>query len=610
MPPKKPKPTSSRTTSRSRTTRRTTSASSGKAGAASTGKAGASSASKSPASPMHPMYGLKGAGAAGAVETVDFKGIPRRSAGLDPAAEGSLGKVTSTFSGKAGDAEKKISEKGYSATVEKVTARLTRSSLDDATRLVVSEPDVYGALLLEAIETDKVKPDDATGLYNAVVRRAEKPRRALEKELVDHVLARNKIVPGRALKARVLARVREDGVPLTGRSAEDTVLSFYRSAVAEGELPEAVEAFAAKNEIPKSKLTPAVKESMVQYLQGLDLDIPADRVRRSGKYDEYFAVAYDRASAVGDGRSDPIVLSRPQGFVSPWDFQVDTFETADQQAVDKTNIMAAGALDYVYNLGELLGVFKLADALVLNWAAGALDISDTQTSNQLYRYWKVRDDRMSPEERGMLYKRVLDKGDTDVLSKMVVNSQFPTLWDNLMQEVATYVQANADAAVDKNVSQIAIHRAIQELQYNLTEFMTGMAHMQVTEMYAQLKDAMTLLGSDNVVSQLSGGRRKNVWSVIAYLSKQELGTAPDVAAIRTLAVDGNRVFQRIAQFTVGGFSDADFQDFLDAAEAWILAAASLGDYQPPSGDTYGDQDYQDEFSDDFETVGVGSDWDS
>jgi hypothetical protein len=400
-----------------------------------------------------------------------------------------------------------------------------------------------------------------------------------------------------------------EGVPLAGRQAEDAVLTIYRAIVAEGELPAAVDAFAQRNEIPPARFTQPVKDSMVRYLQGIGLaEIKASDVSGTDKYDEYFAVAYDRATSIADGRSDPIVLSRPVGDVEPWDFQVDTFESADEQGVLKENILAAGALDYVYYLGDVLGVYKLTDAAVLNWAAGALDISETDTSQQLYRYWKVRDDRMSPEERGMLYKRVLDKGDTDVLSKMIVNESFPTLWDNLMQEVAAYIQGTADAAQDTAVSRVPIYRAIQELQYNLTEFMTGMAHMQVTEMYAQLKDAMTLLGSNDIVSQLSGGRRKNVWAVIAYVAKQELSTAPDVSAIRTLAVDGNRVFQGIANFTPGGFGDGDFQDFLDAAQAWILAAASVGDTQPV-GVGAQQNGYPDDFSGDFKDD-LGDDWDA
>jgi hypothetical protein len=533
--------------------------------------------------------------------------IPRPRREVDPLVAASLDTVAKRYANKEEQAQNEIDSKGYSATVEKVTNRLSRSGFDEATRLAISDPDIYGALLLDAIKKDKVKPDDPTGLYNAILRHAEGPRKALQAELVKDVLEASKIQVDDEIRDRVVNRISRDGIPLAGGQAEDAILSSYRLVVAEGELPAAVVAFAKKNEIPSTKFTRPVRESMVRYLQTLGLKITAESVRKTGRFDEYLAVAYDRATSIADGRSDPIVLSRPSGAVEPWDFQVDSFETADEQGVLKENILAAGALDYVYYLGDLLGVYKLTDAAVLNWATGALDIADTDTSQKLYRYWKVRDDRMSPEERGMLYKRVLDKGDTEVLSRMVVNSSFPTLWDNLMQEVAAYIQATTDAAKDAAVSRVPIHRAIQELQYNLTEFMTGMAHMQVTEMYAQLKDGMELLGSPDIVSQLSGGRRKNVWAVISYISKQELGEAPPVAAIRTLAVDGNRVYQGIARFTPGGFNDADFQEFLDAAEAWILAAASVGDTQPLGADTEQQDQQPDEFFDDFKDD-MNSDW--
>jgi hypothetical protein len=454
------------------------------------------------------------------------------------------------------------------------------------------------------VEIDK---NDITGLYNAVLRSlGDKPVGQFEKALVGAVLSKNNIDLSRKPKVAdaLLELVHKKGIPLTASQPEDAILSFHRRVVADGQLPEAVEKFAERKEIPSTRLTADVKASMVAYLRTLGVTIDPTKVD-NGIYDEYFALAYEKSSTGRDGKSDPILLSRPQGFVSPWDFEVDTFDTADEQGVIVENILAAGALDYVYYLGEVLGVYRLADALVLNWAAGTLDIADTDTSQKLYRYWKVREDRMSPEERGMLYKRVLNKGDADVLSKMVVNESFPTLWDKLMQEVAVYVEATVDAASDTSVSKVPIQRATQELQYNLTEFMTGMGHMQVTEMYAQLKEAFELLGAPEVVAQLSGGRRKNVWAVIAYVSRQEIGAVPDVSAVRTLAVDGNRVFRWIADFAPGAPDDAAFEEFKDAAEGRILAAASVADYTPPGAEP---EDAEDEFGDDF--ADVDSEWDA
>ena len=91
-------------------------------------------------------------------------------------------------------------------------------------------------------------------------------------------------------------------------------------------------------------------------------------------FDEYFALAYNNALRSGDGsETDPIDAVRQKGALTTWDFAVDTFETVEEQGVVAQNILAAGALDYVFNLGERLGIFKLADALVLRWASGAFD---------------------------------------------------------------------------------------------------------------------------------------------------------------------------------------------------------------------------------------------
>jgi hypothetical protein len=220
-----------------------------------------------------------------------------------------------------------------------------------------------------------------------------------------------------------------------------------------------------------------------------------------------------------------------------------------------------------------------------------LDVADPETSSKLYRYWQLRDDRVSAEERGMLYRRVLGRGDTQVLSRMVVNESFQPLWHSLMERVAEYTELTTDAARELAVSKIPIQRATKDLQFNLTEHMTGMAHLQVTDMYMQLRDAFELLGADEVTSQISMGRRRSVWTTIERLHREELNGAPDIAGLRTLAVEGNKVFQWIADFDPAR-TDADFEVFRDAAEAWIIAAASVGEASPagPTDDVPAEED--------------------
>jgi hypothetical protein len=124
--------------------------------------------------------------------------------------------------------------------------------------------------------------------------------------------------------------------------------------------------------------------------------------------------------------------------------------------------------------------------------------------------------------------------------------------------------------------------------------MTGMAHMQVTDMYMQLREAFELLGSDEVTGQLSMGRRRGVWATIDKLHREELGSAPDIASVRALAVEGNRVFQWIADFDPS-LGDGRFEEFRDAAEAWIIAASTVGEAMPAAGGEPEEEEEEDDF---------------
>jgi hypothetical protein len=95
-------------------------------------------------------------------------------------------------------------------------------------------------------------------------------------------------------------------------------------------------------------------------------------------------------------------------------------------------------------------------------------------------------------------------------------------------------------------------------------------------MYMQLREAIDILGAPEIVAQLSSGRHgRGVWAVIDRLGKEELGQSIDVGTIRTLAVEGNKVFQWIADFDRGTVTESQFEQARDAAEAWIIAASGM-----------------------------------
>jgi hypothetical protein len=396
-------------------------------------------------------------------------------------------------------------------------------------------------------------------------------------------------------------------VTLTPGGLEPAVLKIFDQVNEQAQLPVFVDMYIAGSGIDEERFTPEVRAAMVDYLRERGAEFESIQAVIDREYDELFALAYENAIARKAGRDDPIdAAHQPGGGVigSSWDFSVDLFDDVEQQGVVRDNILAAGAIDYIYELGEHMGVFRLVDALVLNWASGSIDVVEGNVVSRLYRYWKLRDQRMSSEERGMVYRRVLNKGETDVLDRMVVNEELPNLWHNLMAEVADYIdkteRVNLGTSESSPVSRARIFQAIRDLQYNLTEFCTGMAHIQARELYAQLQECVEVLRDDDIMSYFGGNRRKSLWTVIEKMSRQEFGAAPNIAALRSLAVDGNTIFRFIADFSEGAVRQEEFARFLDAAEAYILNYSTVGGDMPAMGEDDEEEEESSELDDENE----------
>jgi hypothetical protein len=491
-----------------------------------------------------------------------------------------------------------VNRTGVGSALTRLSAHVNGSgTLDQTNRFLLSDPEIYAGALLPLLETAEAKGTldkfvaDKEGFRVALLGRLEDengPRHLFVRTLVRESLKRMGVSVSADPKAptaneKLLTNaLLNNPVPLDEGRVEEAVEAAYEEIVRDGSYPALVEAFAATHEVDKNKFTPEIKKAMVSHLLARGVKIETEeQLKRfnEGAYDEYFALAYEKAVTTAVGSDDPIVVAATKGAtIAPWDFTVDTFESIEEQGVVKENILAAGALDYIFELGERLGIFRLVDALTLNWAAGAIDVVDGPCASKLYRYWKLRDQRMDPAERGLVYKRVLNKGETEALDRMVVNESFEALWGTLAEKVAEYRAKVEDAKVEQGdhilVSRTPIYQALRDLQYNLTEFCTGMAHMQIREMYAQLREAMDLIGDPEIIDHFAGGRRKTMWTAIERLAKSEYGEAPNINAIRIAAVEGNAVFRFIANFQPGAFSEEEFQRFIEAAEAWIIAKGS------------------------------------
>jgi hypothetical protein len=456
---------------------------------------------------------------------------------------------------------------------------------------------------------------DSVGVMNEILTNDDDELRSFYEEIVELVAERNSLSITDEVQEDVVDRLVDEGVDLKEGKIEPAVLKIIRDILKVGHRMLYVDAFVEKGEIDSTRFTKPIKKSMVRYLMNRgtnfwnqtgdeDPDQVVDDIQNNHTFDEHFFAAYDHALATTSDGLDPLATTHLKGAVASelWDFSVDTFDELEDKGVIADNILAAGAIDYIYELGEKLGIFRIADALVLNWASGAIDVVEGPAATKLYAYWKGADERCSPEERGMLYRRVLNKGNANVLARMVINQHFPNLWHNLMSEVAEYVdkteKISEGATETSPVSRRGIYQATRELQFNLTDYCTGMAHMKAREVHAQLYDAIDIIKDPDIMAHYGGNRRKSLWTVIEMLSKAEFNAAPNVSTHRTLAVDGNAVFRWIAEFNEGTVTHEQFIEMLAAAESYILAAAVADD---SSGtDVEEDDEFADFESDDFE----------
>lgn len=275
--------------------------------------------------------------------------------------------------------------------------------------------------------------------------------------------------------------------------------------------------------------------------------------------------------------TDPIVGVYSSGQVE-FDHNVDYFDQggSSQYNINDENIRAAGTLYYLMTLADHMGVLRVADHVLMSWTSGHLDIPLGETATRCYRYYRLRSERTTPEERSTLYKLVFDIGEGETLGDMVVNRNFAPLFDSLMNEVVRYIQKTESSDNPEVVSKSAIYQSITAIQHNLSRSTSGIVKVLVPEIYAHLEDALTILNAPDVVSQLGQGLYKDVWNVVERVSMEKDKMLPNVQALRDIAVFSHKVFMAIADFA-GSFSKADFQAFIFNVESFIIAQGQLGD---------------------------------
>lgn len=484
---------------------------------------------------------------------------------------------------------RELLEAGISGEIGKASAKIRKSSLDNNIRQLLSNEAIYVYCLHTAHFKDNVK--DADGLLSRVMVYIDDVQEGIQASAAAAFFKSQKLDNKEIDKDAFVEMVKKGKFSYAAGKPVAYMKSVISSQMKYGNLPKYVDDFFASNEIPAEKGTPEIKKRMVDYLYKLDLQISGPSLPAE-KYDEYFANAYAYAAKLGTSESDPVKNIFSDVQVDFFDFKVDYFETVEEQSIDRQNILAAAVLFYNKVLADDLGILRITDAIIMAWTQGKLDIPQGETATKLYRYYKLRKERTTAEERAMFYKIVFNSGSADVLEDSVVNTDFSQLWSTLMNETVKYIQKyEANENATEFVSKVGVYNAIKNLQYNLSVFMSGMVKSLLPEMYAQLQSAIDILKRSEIVQQLGQGYHRNMWKVIERVSSEAFGQIPNVSALRTIAVKGHSVFNAIAHFDEAQFTDEEFRNFISDVEEFIVAN---GQVEIRDTDDTNDEDDQDD----------------
>jgi hypothetical protein len=470
----------------------------------------------------------------------------------------------------------RLAQRGITGTVEKVTGRLNSLELDDARRLVLAQPSVYEFLFLDALDAGAIPDDDDAGILDHILNHLDDGALLhLLLGVVKAVLAAELIqLPD--LDQEDIARLAvTGGLKLRAGQLTPDVKRLVDIRRRQGIVPRLVDLYLAKQEIAAEAVDEALRQIMIAYLVDLRLSMTTPQVV-AGEFDEYFAVAYDEARRRRAQSDDPIDIARSgRRPVTPPSFTIPRIGEVETTIIRPQAIRAAGALFSIFVEGELMRMFDITDAVSLDWHRGGLDISEGEIAALLNRIEHLRDDRLDESERGMLYRRLFNYGQAEILSGTLVNERFGEYFDRLMFEVTRLVDLQDRAFNDsRQISRAGVISAIVSLQQNLSQFVTGSAFTKIEELLSHLNECHDLLTSAPILARY-GGIEQSVSSSIKNMGLYFLDVSLPVEDLFELAERGNDVFGFIADFSRGSLREEPFQDFLVDAQQTIIARAAI-----------------------------------
>lgn len=286
--------------------------------------------------------------------------------------------------------------------------------------------------------------------------------------------------------------------------------------------------------------------------------------------------------------------------VTSADYSVDYYADATASvSFDQTSVEAAAQLFYVMTWGDELGVFEVIDRIAAQRDPHLrLSIRKHETAQDLSTY--VFDHqflnlktgklcrRVDREERQMYYRQVFGAGDAPVGEGMEVNTDFPTLWGVLMNEVKDYIVRTEEK--QGTPSRQRVYQAIEDLQYSISAACSGMAKVAAPVMYREMDFVIRrLLGSEDFTTQLSKEGPASFMKVIENV-RGVRGLNP----LRNKGMIGHQILSTIAAADPSLVEDSKrFDTFIGAVEAYIVTLGQMGGSPQRPDEVAGEDDRRD-----------------
>ncbi len=285
-------------------------------------------------------------------------------------------------------------------------------------------------------------------------------------------------------------------------------------------------------------------------------------------------------------RGVPLAPDAEDGELETDDYSVESSyyeEETETVEFDHTSVEAAAQLFFVMVWGDELGVFEVIDRIAAQTDPKLkLSVRNRELADDLALYVfdeRFRDvetgkvsRRIPRAEREMFYRQVFGTGDAPVTDGMVVNPDFRSLWAVLMTEVKNYIVKVELEAKEGQVSRQKVYQAIEDLQYNLSNYCSGMSKVAAPVMYREMDFVIRrLLRSADVTSQLSRSGSPSFMKVI-----ENVRGVHALNPLRNKGVFGHQILNAIAEANPLMQDDSKaFDAFVQTVEAYIVAESQL-----------------------------------